>query len=83
VTDPLAQQVLQILTTRIAPEFEIEEIDVDEDLREQLDIDSMDLVQLATALYEVFGIDVPEADRIELTTVTRCVAYLQRSIEGS
>ncbi len=74
-TEAITQQLLELLV-ELAPEFETSEIAHDEDLREQLDIDSMDLHQLAARIYEVFGVDIPEAERVELTTVERCVAYI-------
>jgi acyl carrier protein len=77
VTDRTALEArVKELLVELAPEFEVDEIASDEDLREQLDIDSMDLHQLATRLYEVYGVDVPEAERAELTTVDRIVGWL-------
>lgn len=73
--EQIQPQLLELLV-ELAPEFEASEIDEDEDLREQLDIDSMDFHQLAVRIYEVFGVDIPEAERVELTTVRRCVDYL-------
>ncbi|TNE88523.1 MAG: acyl carrier protein [Deltaproteobacteria bacterium] len=75
MTEAIQTTVLDLLV-ELAPEFEAGDIDLDEDLRDQLDIDSMDIHQLATRLYETFGVDVPESDRAELTTVRRCVAYI-------
>lgn len=72
----LQGQVLELLV-EIAPAFTVDNIDIESDLREQLDIDSMDIHQLASRIYETFGVDVPEAERAELTTVRRCVAYLE------
>jgi acyl carrier protein len=73
--DQIQQQLLELLV-ELAPEYEAGEISIDEDLREELDIDSMDLHQLASRIYEVFGVDIPEAERVELTTVRSCVDYL-------
>jgi acyl carrier protein len=64
------------LLVDLAPEFTADEIVPDEDLREQLDIDSMDLHQLSGRVYEVFGVDIPEEDRAGLTTVDSIVAYV-------
>jgi len=45
-------------------------------LREQLDLDSMDVLRLAQALHARLGIDVPELDYPELDTVERALTYL-------
>jgi acyl carrier protein len=68
-------KVLDLLVD-LAPEFTADEIVPDEDLREQLDIDSMDLHQLSGRLYTEFSIDIPEEDRAGLTTVDTIVAYV-------
>lgn len=74
--DPIRSRILALLA-EIAPEVPSDEVDPDADLRDQLDIDSMDLHHLAGRIFEEFGVDVPEADRAELTTVRRCAAYVQ------
>jgi acyl carrier protein len=73
--DQVEAKVRELLVD-LAPEFEASEIDPDEDLREQLDIDSMDLHQLAGTLYETYGVDIPEADRAGLTTVNTITDYV-------
>ena len=47
---------------RIAPEIAIKDIDPQADMREEFDIDSMDFLNLVTALSKRFGIDMPESD---------------------
>ncbi|CAE7555304.1 unnamed protein product [Symbiodinium sp. CCMP2456] len=47
---------------RIAPEIDIAEIDPDGDLREEMDIDSMDHLNLMIALHKRLGIEIPEID---------------------
>lgn len=67
--------VLRVLG-RIAPEAELSALDARADLREQLDIDSMDFLRFAIGLHEELGIDVPEADYPRLRTMESCVDYL-------
>ena len=61
---------------KIAPEVELSEIDPALDLREQVDLDSMDILNLAIAIHEATGVDIPEADYPQMTTLNGCVAYL-------
>jgi len=61
---------------KIAPEVDLNEIDPAVDLREQIDLDSMDILNLAVAIHETTGVDIPEADYPQMTTVNGCIAYL-------
>ncbi|MGZ6672205.1 MAG: acyl carrier protein [Solirubrobacteraceae bacterium] len=45
-------------------------------MREDLELDSMDILNLVVAINEATGIDVPEQDYGELTTVATIVRYL-------
>ncbi len=67
----------------IAPEAESDQIDPAVDLREQLDLDSMDLLNLAIAIHEATGVDIPEADYPQMTSLNGCVAYLRSRIKGA
>ncbi len=61
---------------KIAPEAELSEIDPAVDLREQIDLDSMDILNLVIAIHEATGVDIPEADYPQMTSLNGCVAYL-------
>lgn len=60
----------------IAPEWDPADIDPHADLREAIDIDSMDILNLVIALHKRSGIDIPEADYGKLVTVEGAVTYL-------
>jgi len=62
---------------KIAPEVEQSEIDPAIDLREQIDLDSMDILNLAIAIHEATGVDIPEVDYPQMASLNGCVAYLQ------
>jgi acyl carrier protein len=66
---------------QIAPEIELNELDPTIDLREQVDIDSMDILNLAIAIHEHTGIDIPEADYPKILTLEGCVTYLRARME--
>ena len=67
---------------RIAPEIEFEAIDPNADLRDEADIDSMDFLNLVTALHARLGVDIPEADNPKLITVQGAVDYLAGKLAG-
>jgi len=70
-------RVFKALRT-IAPEAELDTLAPDADLRDALDLDSMDLLRFFVALRAEFGVEVPEADYPKLTTMAGCVAYVSR-----
>lgn len=67
--------VLQALA-RIAPGVDTSAIQRDARLRDQVDIDSIDFLNLMVELHSSLGVDVPEADYSKLATLNGCVAYL-------
>jgi acyl carrier protein len=62
----------------IAPEADLNAIAGDEDLREVLDLDSMDFLNFVVAMHERTGIDIPEADYPRLRTLDGAIAYFER-----
>jgi acyl carrier protein len=60
----------------IAPEVEEAELALDSSLREQVDLDSMDWLNVIVGLHERFGVDIPEADYAKLTSLRTITAYL-------
>ena len=62
----------------IAPEVDLGAVASNEDLREALDLDSMDFLNFVIALHERTGIDIPEADYPRLRTLDGAIAYFER-----
>jgi acyl carrier protein len=69
------ETILRILG-RIAPDVETETIDGTLDLRDQLDIDSMDFLNLVIGVHKALGVEIPEADYPKLVTLDGFVNYL-------
>jgi acyl carrier protein len=64
----------------IAPEMDVGTINPSADLREALDIDSMDFLNFVTAMHHRLGVDVPEIDYPKLATLDGAVAYLEARV---
>lgn len=60
----------------IAPEADIDSIDPAASLREQLDLDSFDFLNMLITLQETVGVDIPEADYGRVDSLNALVAYL-------
>ncbi len=71
----LKEAVLRALFS-IAPEAEGEPLDPTANLRDQLDIDSMDFLNFLVALKDVVGVEVPESDYARVASLDECVGYL-------
>lgn len=77
--EELRRVVLDVLR-RIVPEADASALPPDVDLRDALEIDSMDLLNFAIGLHERLGVDIPEADYRHLATLNGCVAYLRERL---
>ena len=73
--DEIKAMVLRELA-KIAPELD-SQIDPEIDLREQIDLDSMDMLNLMIAIHETTGVDIPEADYPQMSSLNGCVSYLR------
>ena len=60
----------------IAPDADLAGLDPDANLVEQLDIDSMDFLNVIVKINEETGIEIPERDYGKLTTLNELVNYL-------
>jgi acyl carrier protein len=68
--------ILQEELGNIAPEMDLRTLDPSADLREALDIDSMDFLNFVIAVHRRLGVDIPELDYPKLTTLDGALAYL-------
>ncbi len=66
---------------RIAPEIETGAIDPSAELREQVDLDSMDILNWMIAIHERTGVEIPEADYARMATLNECVSYLSERLK--
>lgn len=60
----------------IAPDEDLSDIKPEVRLREQLQLDSMDFLDIVMELRKRHGIEVPEADYMRLASLESCAEYL-------
>ena len=60
----------------IAPEADLASVGEHEDLREALDLDSMDYLNFIIGLSQGSGVNIPESDYPKLFTLAGLTAYL-------
>jgi acyl carrier protein len=58
------------------PTEDLSDVDPDIPLRDQLELDSVDFLNIVMEVQMRYGIEIPEDDFIELTTLNRAAAYL-------
>lgn len=73
--DEIRATVLRVIGD-IAPEADLSRLRPDVAFRDQLDLDSMDLLNAVIGLHEILRVDIPEADYPQLATLQGCVDYL-------
>jgi acyl carrier protein len=76
MNDDQARAAVAAALAHIAPEADLADVDPDGDLREQLDLDSMDFLDIVMELRKRYGVEVPEEDYPKLATLNSCVEYL-------
>ena len=73
--DECKQRVIDIIAD-IAPDEDLSQLKPDVRLRDQLQIDSMDFLDIVMELRKRHGIEVPEADYPQLASLDSSAEYL-------
>lgn len=70
------RQIVLDIIADIAPDEDVTSIDDSKSLREQLDLDSMDFLDIVMELRKRHKVEVPQEDYPKLATLESCVSYL-------
>ena len=74
--EEIGQAIIEIITD-IVPDEDCSNIDPQVALRDQLDLDSMDFLDIVMELRKLYKVEVPEAEYGELASLNSCMAYLE------
>ena len=74
--------ILEIIED-IDDEADFAGLDPDQPLRDQLDLDSMDFLDIVMELRKRYKLQIPEEDYPQLATLNSCVAYLLPLLKNS
>ncbi|WP_135451229.1 acyl carrier protein [Tabrizicola caldifontis] len=66
--------------TSVAPDLDAASIGDDDHLQDDLGLDSMDFLNLVSALHKRFGLPIPEPDYPRLATPAKAAAYLAEKL---
>jgi acyl carrier protein len=81
MSDTDIHTVVEEELNNIAPEVDMTTVDPSADLREAIDIDSMDFLNFITAIHHRLGIEIPEIDYPKLITLDGAVAYISAHLK--
>ena len=73
--DEVKEAVKDIIAT-IAPDEDLAVLDHAKLLRDQIELDSMDFLDIVMELRKRYGVQVPEEDYKELASLDSCAKYL-------
>ncbi|MSU70397.1 MAG: acyl carrier protein [Opitutaceae bacterium] len=76
MTKDECQQVVLDIIADIAPDEDLTKVKPDVRLRDQLQLDSMDFLDIVMELRKRHGVEVPEADYIQLASLNSAADYL-------
>jgi len=76
MTKEACKQVVLEIISEIAPDEDLTDIKPEVRLRDQLDLDSMDFLDIVMELRKQHGIEVPEEDYPQLASLDSCAEYL-------
>ena len=79
--DEIEDVIIEIIRD-IDEDSEMENLQADQALRDQLDLDSMDFLDIVMELRKRYKLQIPEGDYPELATLNSCVNYLEPRLQN-
>ncbi len=76
MTDQEVRQAVLDIIEVVAPDADISDLKGDVGLRDQLELDSMDFLDIVMELRKRYKIEVPKEDYGQLASLDSCVTYL-------
>jgi acyl carrier protein len=60
----------------VAPEIAEEEVEDDVDIRDELDLDSMDILRWVQGIHKALGVEIPEEVYVKMTSLGDAIDYV-------
>jgi len=73
--DEIRSTLLKCLS-EVAPEVSDEDFEDDADLRDELDLDSMDILRWVQGIHKALGVEIPEEDYGKIANLEDAIAYV-------
>ena len=81
-SEEIKDLILEIIED-IDDEADFESLDADQPLRDQLDLDSMDFLDIVMELRKRHQLQIPEEDYPNLATLNSCAIYLEPLLKNT
>jgi len=78
MSGPDTVERLRKILEAVAPDLDASTLGADEDLRNDIGLDSMDFLNFMIGISKQLGVAIPEADYGKVTTLAKCAAYIER-----
>ncbi len=75
------RKALYDIISEIVPDEDLSNLDDNQTIRDQIDLDSMDFLDIVLELRKRYKADVPEEDYPKLATINSCVEYLEPKLK--
>jgi acyl carrier protein len=76
MTKDACKQIVIDIIAEIAPDEDLSDVKPDVPLRDQLELDSMDFLDIVMELRKKYGIEVPEEEYLQLASLESSAEYL-------
>ncbi len=76
------KKIILDIIALVAPDADLSEVKADVGLRDQLDMDSMDFLDIVMELRKRFKVEVPKEDYPRLATLAGCIEYLTPKLQA-
>ena len=77
--DEIRKALLRCLS-EVAPEIANKEIEDDADLRDELDLDSMDVLRWVQGIFKALSVEIPEEDYGKIASLEDAITYVASRI---
>ncbi|GGE50856.1 acyl carrier protein [Actibacterium pelagium] len=81
MTDKEIREIFLKELNKIAPDIGPDDVSDDDHIQDDLELDSMDVLNLVTALDEALGVSIPEVDYPQIETLAKAVQYLSSKLQ--
>ena len=76
---PDERQIVVESIESVAPDAHVSDLDIDAVLADEVDLDSMDMLNIAAAIYERTGVDIPERAYTRFETLRDFIDHLAKA----
>ena len=79
MTDAEITAAMKRVLAGIAPEVDLDAVGPHDDLRDELELDSIDALHFLIGLHKELNVEIPEADYGKLTTKAAIIDYVKKT----